>query len=307
MQRCLHDPKRGYYSRNIRSIGGTRGDFTTAPQLSNLPAKAISAWITRAMKSCRTHNLIEVGPGIGTLSQQVLEFLPPLLRYRTKLHLVESSPTLAKIQKDTLGSKATIHADIHSALHHCKGNAIIFSNELVDAFPVRVFQYTNHQWLELNLQHTPNTHPSEILIQPDSLPNSTAFSSNFPNNQRIEIHESYKIWLESWLPIWKRGKMLTIDYGNTIDQLYFRRPNGTIRAYLLHQVLTGQQIYQNPGLQDITADVNFSDLRNWSAPWLTRGESFSLSDLILPFLSSPDSQLLQACNHFFCLDQTKYP
>ncbi|MEY4483299.1 MAG: hypothetical protein RL693_751 [Verrucomicrobiota bacterium] len=57
--------------------------------------------------------------------------------------------------------------------------------------------------------------------------------------------------------------MLTVDYGDTFPALYHRQPRGTIRAYLLHQRLTGPGVYANMGRQDITADVNFSDLILW--------------------------------------------
>ena len=57
--------------------------------------------------------------------------------------------------------------------------------------------------------------------------------------------------------------MLAIDYGDTFPALYHRRPNGTLRAYILHQRLEGPAVYENVGRQDITSDINFTDLRNW--------------------------------------------
>ena len=62
--------------------------------------------------------------------------------------------------------------------------------------------------------------------------------------------------------------MLTIDYGGPAETLYHRRPGGTVRAYLFHQRLEGLEIHANPGRQDLTADVNYSDLAAWSEPWL---------------------------------------
>lgn len=304
MQRCLHDPKNGYYSKNIRSIGA-HGDFTTAPQLSEAPAKAIASWAANAMRSARTHNLIEIGPGLGTLSNQILHNLPFTLRLRTKLHLVESSPTLLKHQKNTLKNRATYFQNIHDALESCQGKAVIFSNELVDAFPVRLFQKQHHEWLEVALDHSA-TPPQEILIAPSTLPQSSLFSINFPNGQRIEIHESYHKWLKSWLPMWKKGELLTIDYGNTADTLYHRRPLGSLRAYLLQNRIEGPSVYQNPGLQDLTADVNFSDLIEFSKPWLRHQEPQKLSGFIRPFCSTPDSQFLLACEHFMTLRQSPW-
>ncbi len=67
--------------------------------------------------------------------------------------------------------------------------------------------------------------------------------------------------------------MLTIDYGGTTDEIYHRRPSGTLRAYRGQQRLTGGDVYELPGRQDITADVNFDDLQGWARElgWKTEG------------------------------------
>jgi SAM-dependent MidA family methyltransferase len=57
--------------------------------------------------------------------------------------------------------------------------------------------------------------------------------------------------------------MLTIDYGDAFPQVYHRRPGGTLRAYFAQQRLTGAEVYQRMGRQDITTDVNFTDLQRW--------------------------------------------
>jgi SAM-dependent MidA family methyltransferase len=65
--------------------------------------------------------------------------------------------------------------------------------------------------------------------------------------------------------------MLTIDYGDLFPKVYHRQPRGTVRAYLMQQRLDGPQVYENMGRQDVTADVNFSDLIAWgeSLGWST--------------------------------------
>jgi SAM-dependent MidA family methyltransferase len=302
MQRCLHDPRRGYYSKNIRAIG-SRGDFTTAPQLAEAPAIAIAAWATQAMRFHQTRHLIEVGPGMGTLSKQVIRNLPISLRYTTKLHLVDSSPALLAHQKNTLGKRASFHSSIHEALESCNGNAVIFSNELVDAFPVRLFQKNQDHWQEIALIHKKNQ-TREIFINPSSLPESSIFELDFPPGQRVEVHESYQKWLQSWLPLWQRGEMLTIDYGTLAKDLYHRRPHGSIRGYLLQQKIEGAEIYQNPGLQDLTADVNFTDLIEWGNPWLKHEKSENFADFISPYAKSHDSQFHRACEYFMSLRQS---
>lgn len=304
MQRCLHDPQRGYYAKNIRVIG-SRGDFTTAPQLAEAPAKAIAAWAAKAMRFQKTRNLIEIGPGMGTLSKQVLRHLPLTLRFTTKLHLVDSSPTLLAHQKNTLGKRASFHPTIHEALKSCDGNAVIFSNELVDAFPVRLFQKTQTGWKEIALIHS-DKQTQEILIDPPTLPESSIFKGNFPIGQRVEVHESYQKWLQSWLPIWQRGEMLTIDYGSLAENIYLRRPHGSLRGFLLQQRIEGHEIYQNKGLQDLTADVNFTDLIAWGIPKLQHTAPQNFADFIRPFTQPQDSQLLNACDYFMVFRQSPH-
>lgn len=58
--------------------------------------------------------------------------------------------------------------------------------------------------------------------------------------------------------------MLTIDYGDEMPALIHRRPRGTLRAYFHHQRFEGLEIYHRFGRQDLTADVNFTDLRAWT-------------------------------------------
>ena len=61
--------------------------------------------------------------------------------------------------------------------------------------------------------------------------------------------------------------MLTIDYGDTEERLYTRRPEGSLRAYWKHQRYTGRDLYTRFGKQDLTADVNFSDLITCGEAW----------------------------------------
>lgn len=106
-----------------------------------------------------------------------------------------------------------------------------------------------------------------------------------PPGQRIEVHESYHQWLADWMPGWKTGRMLTIDYGAEAAALYHRRPRGSLRAYLLQQRLEGPAVYGNPGRQDITADVNFTDLREWTREWLDEGTLLPFGKFLEPFLN----------------------
>ena len=252
MEAALFHPEKGYYTNRISSVG-TRGDFTTTPQLSPLLAKAIA----KQFRESGFKNLVEIGPGTGQLAQSVWNELSFLQRRKTNLHLVEVSPPLQALQKKAL-PKASHHQTIQSALAQISGQAFIYSNELVDAFPVRIFRKEALDWSELFLS---GSYPSlqEDWQPTDLLPSSQLFHSPFISpGQRIEVHESYSQWLAKWVPEFS-GQLLTIDY--TAPQPPPR--HGTLRGYFRHDRLTGTNLYQNAGHIDLTADVCFDDLENW--------------------------------------------
>lgn len=260
MQHALHDPQQGYYAKTIKTVGRT-GDFSTTATLSKALGRAIAQSALQWAKSQkRPLNLIEIGAGDGSLAKTIIQSIPLLKRWQLDYHIVDSSTTLTNKQQKSNSKKIHWHKEIKTALQATKGQAFIFSNELVDAFPVRILKKTNTHWLELYLDRQ----TEHFLPCQENLPNSSATTSKkYKPEQRIEIHEPYHQWLQDWTPHWHSGQLLTIDYGDTIDNLYYRRPKGTLRAYANHQHITGPATYLNPGRQDITADVNFTDLINW--------------------------------------------
>ena len=306
MRRALHDPQRGYYTRRIGGIG-RRGDFTTAPMMSGALAGAISHWALGALRESVCRDLIEIGPGEGVLAASVLRSLPWHIRWKTRLHLVETSQPLVEIQRQRLGRRATWHTSPAEALATCDGRAVIFSNELVDAFPVRAFDNNPDGWREIAVTFDTEGNARESLLSPAQLPPSSAFSPNHPPGQRVEVHDSYRQWLADWLPHWRAGRMLTIDYGSTADTLYHRRPRGTLRGYLMQQRIEGPAIYQNPGRQDLTADVNFDDLVEWSRPWTAEHRLLTLAAFLREHGQSADAGLTDeagAGGAFRVLDQS---
>ena len=270
MELCLYDGDHGYYSSNIRGIGST-GDFSTSATLSSQLGRSLAAWIS----ACPGINdqLIELGAGTGELARATRNALRGpsaftaaglLRRVRRKSHrynIVERSPSLREAQQKTLGRQARWHNSLEEALLQANGKALIFSNELVDAFPVRVFR-NDDPWSELFLSRRESA-ICECWQPAEALPSSTAFAGPWADGQVVEVHESYHQWLQKSLSGWKEGQILTIDYGGSGREIYQRRPEGTRRAYYHHERLTGQDLYRLPGRQDLTADVNFDDLIAW--------------------------------------------
>jgi SAM-dependent MidA family methyltransferase len=276
MDRALHDPERGYYARRVRAIG-RQGDFATSATLSKNLARGIAEWIRRGIQSCPgVKSVIEIGAGSGDLLAEVRRALGWWMRRRLRFHIVESSPVLRERQQrrgDLSG--VTWHAQMAEALQACDGRALIFHNELLDAFPVILaeWQVKTAEWQEVWVLSRDGTVRGEDLrplrLREDQQPWFSALREWTPKTppaaprQRVELAAAAREWLRAWASAWRSGWMLIVDYGDGFPALYHRRPRGTLRAYLMHQRIEGPGVYTNPGRQDITADVNFTDLRAW--------------------------------------------
>jgi SAM-dependent MidA family methyltransferase len=300
MREALYNPAFGYYSSRIQTVG-RRGDFSTWATLDNSLAQGIAQWL----KKSRARHVIEIGAGSGDLARDVLKSLGWWTRRRISYHIVEVSEPLETKQRAALqGSKIRWHRDMKNALAATGGEAFIFSNEVPDAFPCRIFEKSGAVWKELHLRLEEKKF-HEVLV-PADLPDSTVFDHPFSDGCRVEVHTSYRDWLMKWASDWKLGSMLTIDYGDTMPHLYHRRPRGTIRGYAHHQLLTGQDLTIAPGRCDLTADVNFSDLERWGtqAGWHTLSHT-SLKDFLSTMLptESENPRLSEAGQAFRALLQ----
>lgn len=231
--------------------------------------------------------MIEIGPGDGSLAAAVLRqldharWLRPwsLLEPRARLHLVDVDSPLRDRQTVRLARfrrRVRWHCSVANALAATGGRALIWSNELVDAFPARVLRWADGdgigRWQELWVE-TDAGGLREIWLNFDSGSLSESASAvdpgtwpggRPPDGQRIEVHESFAGRLREWVPRWRCGSMLTIDYGEEFPAVYHRRPGGTLRAYAHQQRLEGASVYHRMGRQDLTADVNFTDLLTWT-------------------------------------------
>ena len=311
MQLALHHPQEGYYSSSIENIG-QRGDFSTTPTLSPILAKAIAAHWKEAGSRCgRRLPLLEIGAGSGALAVKILERLGFWNRLNTDYVIVESSPRLREFQHLLLGGRAKIYSTMEKALKHCGGKAFIFSNELVDAFPARVFEYTEQDWKEVGLVVKNGAVREELRPVRQQPLFSHMLEYGSQPGQRVEIHDSYARWFTSWLPLWNMGVMTVIDYGDEMERLYYRRPRGSLRGYKSHQVLTGEELYRNPGLTDLTCDVNFTDLLELSRNCLgDRVTLMTQRDYLLPHAeNTPQDAFLtdehSAGGHFRVLIQER--
>jgi len=256
MGEALYHPDFGYYTANLRDIG-RGGDFTTWPMRQDSLARGLARWVRQHRDGGR--RLIEIGAGTGNLARSLQKSLG--WWNRPDYHIVEASPRLRARQRELLGGRAHWHETPQEALKACGGRALIFSNELVDAFPCQIFRKEGDGWLSLALR-VENGKIEEIWREA-ALPDSTFFGLSWLEGRRVEVHDSYRRWLNAWRPHWKAGCMLTIDYGAEATAFSARRPGGSLRAYAHHQRFEGHEAYLGFGIRDLTADVNFSDLIRW--------------------------------------------
>ena len=268
MEKALYDDHDGYYSTNIREVGRI-GDFSTSTTLNNSLANGVISWIRKIWKQDKDlpRSIIEIGAGNGSLAKQIIKRIGFWSRLNLEYHIVETSEPLLKLQVQQLGKNKLLHwhKDPESALQSCSGKAVIISNELIDAFPVELIQWEQQtgKWRRV-MVHSDNQEWTTLVGNDYEVPNNSSLleSHNFKEGQRIERHDEFINWFHSWIGSWEQGHMLSIDYGDSFPNLYERRPSGTVRAYFaqnrfeqMHEILT------RPGHQDITSDIDFTDIR----------------------------------------------
>ena len=151
MELALADPQYGYYM--TRDPFGTAGDFTTAPEISQMFGELIGLWAAEVWTSMGRPNpvrLIELGPGRGTLMSDALRAARVVPEFRAALDvtLIETSPPLAQIQYDALLTAGAPIAWRASFAEAPDGPAIVLANEFLDALPVRQFVRRGGQWRE---------------------------------------------------------------------------------------------------------------------------------------------------------------
>ena len=224
---------------------GLSGDFTTAPEISQLFGEMIGIWALRqwmALGSPESFNLIEIGPGRGTLMSDLIRGTQHIRPFHDArhTHLIETSPTLTKKQK-TLLAEHTI--TWHENLDHFQKTrpTIIIANEFFDALPVRQFQKKETGWEECYV-HGTNIEWKDIKEPPTK--------NTLPDPNTNDIYE-YSIEQEQYAKIINDlcDAALIIDYG------YEKSAYGdSLQALYKHSYC---DITAHVGEADITSHVDF--------------------------------------------------
>ena len=195
-----------------------------------------------------------------------------------------------------------------SALSHESLEGVIFSNELVDAFPVHRVKVSNDTLQEVFIDHE-NGELCERLNDLSTSDISTylgGIQNGWPEGYTTEVHLESEQWMEDVAQVLQRGFVVTIDYGHTGQDYYdVSRKDGTFLCYYKHRVSSNP--YVRIGEQDMTAHVNFSALAKRGSEsglhvtGFTNLMNFLLGlgvDRMLESLD-PESEEMQAAIQFF--------
>ncbi len=152
MALSLGHPTLGYYT--TRDPFGAAGDFTTAPEISQMFGELIGLWAAQAwldMGAPPHARLIEIGPGRGTLMADALRAIGravPAMAKRVAVVMVETSPVLRDAQARKLAGAPARIAWATTVEEALQGPCVVIANELLDALPVRQFVRTPEGWRE---------------------------------------------------------------------------------------------------------------------------------------------------------------
>ena len=260
MEAALLDEEFGYY-RTSDALGAS-GDFITAPEINQAFGELIGLWcveVWRAMGSPDPFNLVELGPGRGTLMADAMRAaaLVPSFLEAAHLQLVEVSPLLRKQQKSALRDCGAPVQWRKSLELVPKGPSLIIANEFFDALPVRQFVRKGKGWRERCLI-TDGKGALAFGLAKRQATESKILTETFGEAVKAgEIVETRPLADELIAALGKRAgadplAALIIDYGHLASA-----PGDTLQAVRAHDHVSP---LEGPGSADLTAHVDFGAL-----------------------------------------------
>ncbi len=255
---CLFDQQHGYYTTRVPI--GAAGDFTTAPEISQMFGEMLAAWwLATSRQNNIAPALVEIGPGRGTLMADILRTLgklDPALKHSLPVHMVEVSPRLTAVQKEKLeGSGFQIHW--HKTIATLPNSHMgIVANELFDAIPARPFIKHEGSWYESTIcvseggsfRLTAKPAKIDLSILPatqEGEPDGTVFEYA-PAREALMQDIGHHIRRHG-------GFGVFIDYGHAEPGF-----GDTLQAMQNHAYAN---VLEKPGEADITSHVDFQSLQ----------------------------------------------
>jgi SAM-dependent MidA family methyltransferase len=258
MALVLTHPTLGYYA--TRDPFGAKGDFVTAPEISQMFGELLGLWAAaawRRMGAPAPVNLVELGPGRGTLMTDALRALTvePAFRAALAVHLVETSARLRARQQDALaglGVPVAWHADIAEVPD---GPSIVIANEFFDALPVHQAVKASDGWHE-RMVGTDDADRLVFALHPKPV---RGLDGLLPPRIRAAPAGALFEWRPDQIAhalgarlVRSAGAALIIDYGHIESGI-----GDTLQAVRGHEFMSP---LESPGEVDLTAHVDFAAL-----------------------------------------------
>ncbi len=293
MELALYHEGYGYYmtqaveqDHSSRERIGWQGDFFTAPELSPILAKTLVRQVLEIDAQLGypcPFTFIEMGCGNGSFAAEFLQYcqeVAPDVLARLRYVLVERSVHLQSVQasqiREAVGSGRESQTCWVSSVEELAGESVVgvmFSNELVDAFPVHRIRCDQDHLQEVLVDYEDGQFVERL--GPMSSSRIEKYVSHhgvrLREGQTSELHIAAEQWMIHVARVLERGIVITVDYGHTGSDYYAsERNNGTFLCYFRHAISTNP--FERIGEQDMTAHVNFSALA-------TTGEDHALQPL----------------------------
>lgn len=293
MQAALYDPDGGYYQRADRERWGRAGDYRTSPERSALFAATFARYFARLYEELGRPDawtIVECGAGGGNFAAGVLEtFASQFPAVFAATHYV-----VYDVSKDALRQAQERLVEFGDRVKFCWDwdqisvvNGVVFSNELLDAFPVHRMTQTEAGLRELYVTVDAGgsfSWSNGPLSTPRLSEFCHAYSLLLVPGQVIEINLEIDEWFGRVARTLANGFVITVDYGAEDVELYDSslRPKGSLRGFRRHEFV--DDVLAGPGESDITASVNWTQVK-------TVGDSLGLR--VVEF-ASQDKFLLNA-------------
>lgn len=272
MAAALYDAEDGYYCRRDLARWGRSGDYLTSPVRSPLFAITFAHYFVKLYEELGTHDsltLIEAGAGAGHFAAGVLETLQreyPQVFASTRYVIDEASADAIERMKASLARFAErIEFRRLAEMDTPASTAIVFANELLDAFPVHRVRMRDGQLWELCVGCDAAGRFVWVERQPATSRLVAYFSElqlTLAEGRTAEVNLAALDWVARAAAVIERGFLITVDYGADAQELFTggERRGGTLRAFHRQQFV--EDLLAHPGEQDLTTTVDWTSIRN---------------------------------------------
>lgn len=285
MRTALYSPE-GYYFREDTERWGRRGDYRTSPERSSLFAATFARYFASLYEQLgrpAEWTIVDVGAGNGALAEGVLQTLQryfPDVFTATAYVIDEISPD-SRVRVNQRLSRFAERVSFGSLNETHIECGVVFSNELLDAFPVHLVKMEKGELKEMYVDVN-RDHEFKFVIGEPSTPRLadylTACGVPLSEGQTVEINLEIEAWLKTVATSLKHGFVITVDYGAETSDL-FSRTNGTLRAFKSHSL--SNELLNQPGTQDLTSTVDWSLVKRFGEELGMSAVAFERQDRFL--------------------------